>query len=124
MRFRVAAFDEVRTPRAREFHRLLATPCSDPSMVAGKQDRRYRPSLPFCRAGVLGIFEQAVRKTLRHPRLGIAHDPGQKADDGVEDDHCRELAAGKDIIADGDLLEALGRDDPLVDALETAGNED
>ena len=49
--------------------------------------------------------------------------PGQQADDGVDDDERRQLAAGQDVVADREL-EVDERADPLVDALVARADED
>ena len=50
------------------------------------------------------VFQQAGDVRLGADRLGFAHDPGDQPDDGVGDDHSRDLAAGQDVVADGDLF--------------------
>ena len=53
----------------------------------------------------------------------MAEDAGEQADDGVEDDGCAELAAGEDVIADGEFLVAEELADALVDAFVAAADE-
>ena len=49
--------------------------------------------------------------------------PGQQAEDGVDDDEGRQLAAGQHVVADREL-EVDQRPDPLVDALVARADED
>ena len=49
--------------------------------------------------------------------------PGQQADDGVDDDERRQLAAGQHVVADRQL-EIDQRPNPLVDALVARADED
>ncbi len=54
----------------------------------------------------------------------MAEDAGEEADDGIHEDHCAELAAGEDVIADGDFEGRKLFDDALVEAFVVAGDEE
>lgn len=53
----------------------------------------------------------------------VAEQAGQKAADGVDQNHGRKFAAGQDIFADGNFLVNAEVDDSLVDAFVTAANQ-
>ena len=53
----------------------------------------------------------------------ISHDARKKPHDRVEYDLRRSLAAGQDIVADGDLFEVARLDDAFIDAFEAAAND-
>jgi hypothetical protein len=53
-----------------------------------------------------------------------AHDARDEPRDDIDDDDGRGLSARQDVIADRDLLVDERRDDPLVDALVPAAQED
>jgi hypothetical protein len=54
----------------------------------------------------------------------VAEDAREQADDGVDDDGCGELAAGEDVVADGELFVTEELADALVDAFVAAADED
>jgi hypothetical protein len=53
----------------------------------------------------------------------MAEDAGEQADDRVDDDGCREFAAGENVVADGKLFIAEQFADAFIDALITATDE-
>src|SRR5579862_910944 len=55
---------EVRPARLGQPFGLGAAPSGDLGMVAGGEDFGDRPALPQLRAGVMRVFQQAVRKAL------------------------------------------------------------
>ena len=74
--------------------------------------------------GVLRIFEQPVGETLLGAGGLLAHDAGNQPHAGVDQRQRRDLAAGQHVIAERDFLELARRDQPLVDALEAAADDD
>jgi len=56
--------------------------------------------------------------------VGVAEDAGEEAYGGVEEDGCGQLAAGEDVVADGELVVAEELGDAFVDAFVTAADED
>jgi hypothetical protein len=95
-------------------------------------------------AGVVGVVEEAAgavgggwdvsgtvlgagvlrAEAFEAGRVWIAEDPGQEADDGVEDDEGGALAAGEDVVADGELAVAEEVVDALIDAFVAAAEKD
>jgi len=69
------------------------------------------------------VFGKPPFEALMQARLLVPHDARQHADNGIEQDHRRRLAAGEDIVADGDFLELARIDHPLVHAFETAADD-
>lgn len=60
--------------------------------------------------------------------LGVAEDAGEQPGDGLDHDEDGGLAAGQDVVADGELADvvvvAVLLDDAAVDALVAGGGED
>ncbi len=73
--------------------------------------------------GVVRILQQSVLETLLVRRRRLAHHTGQQPHTAIHHRHGRDLAARKHEIADRDLLQRLGLDDALVDALETPAHQ-
>ena len=69
------------------------------------------------------MFQKLRLEALVEARLVVAHDAGQKPDHRVEQHHRGDLAAGQHIVADRDFAQAPPLDDPLVDALEAAADD-
>ena len=90
----------------------------------GNQHLRDIAAFQCLRPRVMRVFEQAGFEALLLARLLIAHDAGQQAHDRVEQDHRRRFAARKHVVADRDFLELACLDDPFVDALEAAADDD
>ena len=75
-----------------------------------------------------GILQQPVGVRLLGQRLGVAHESGQQAYDGLDDRERGDLAAVEHVVADGDLAHLQPRGSvvhhPLVDALVATARED
>ena len=70
------------------------------------------------------IFEKPRLEALLLSAGGRAHYPGKQPYASIEDDHRAKLAAGEDIVADRDRFERPRFEDPLVESLEAAAEED
>ena len=92
-------------------------------MVAAQQHRGHRAALPDFRSGVLRIFQQTVPVAFLFVALLFGQHTGLEPQHTVRHHKACQLAAGQDIIADGDLLIGKGVDDPLVDALVVAADQ-
>ena len=74
------------------------------ALVIARQQRLGNGApLPFARAGVMGIFEQAGLETLLVARLDLAHHAGDQPHAGVEHRQRGDLAARQHVVADRDL---------------------
>ena len=72
-------------------------------MVAREQDVGYLAAMEVGWTGVLGIFEQPIRKAfIKRSPFGTEH-AFDFAHDGVNDNHRCELTACEHVIAEGDL---------------------
>src|SRR5665213_2727975 len=114
----------VGPPLPREPLSLGGAPLSDLGVVAGREHLGDWRALQDGGPGVLRIFQQAIGKTLLGGRGLFAHDAGQQPYAGVEQRECRGLAAPQHEVAERDFLELARRDQPLVNALETAAQND
>lgn len=54
----------------------------------------------------------------------MAEGAGEEADDGVDEDHGGEFAAGEDVVADGEFEGLCGLDEAFIDALIARGDEE
>ena len=70
------------------------------------------------------VFKQSGRKTLLLARRLLAHDAGQEPDAGVDQGHRADLAAGQNVIANGDFLEPAGFDQALVNPFEASAQDE
>jgi hypothetical protein len=52
----------------------------------------------------VGVLEETIRETLLVARLVVSEHAGNETRDGFDDDERRKLAAGKDVIAHGQLF--------------------
>src|SRR4051812_2420898 len=103
----------------------LASPASNRGVVAAQEDVGNALPAERARARVLGIFEAAVGpERLVDRALGITQDAGHQPHDGIDDDHGRDLAPRKYIVADRETLGAERVEDPLVEPLITAADQD
>ena len=102
---------------------LLPPPVVHRLVVAAEQDGRHRPALPHLGAGVLGVLQKAVPVAFFLIALLLGQHAGLQAQDAVRHHQAGQLAAGEDIIPDGDLLVGKGLDHPLVDPLVVAADQ-
>src|SRR6185295_10259559 len=92
-------------------------------MIPRPQHFGDRAPFPLNRPGIVRIFEKPGLEALFLSAGGRAHYPGQQPDASIEHDHRAELAARQHIIADGYRFEGPRIEDPLVESLEPAGEE-
>ena len=92
-------------------------------MVAGEEDFGHLSSVPLGGAGVLGVFQQAVPVGFLLEALRVRQNAGDHAAHRIRHRHGRDLAAGEDEVAHGDLLVHALVDKPLVDALIVAADK-
>src|SRR3954470_11496236 len=100
------------------------SPCRDLRMIPRPQHFGDRAPFPCNRPGIMRIFQETLLEALLLSAGGRAHYPGKQAHASIEDDHRSKLAAGEDIVADRDLFERPRFEDPLVESLETPGQQD
>src|SRR5436190_24368684 len=93
-------------------------------MIPRPQHFGDRAPFPLNRPGIVRIFQETLLEALLLSAGGRAHYPGKQAHASVEDDHRAELSAGEDIVADRDGFERPRFEDPLVESLESAAEED
>src|SRR6478736_7122441 len=95
-------------------------------VMTRKQNVRHGPAAPVRRPCVVRVFGRPV-ECLGEGFLeggGLRAESAWKlAQDRVEDDHRRELAAGEHVAADRDLLGDEVLEDALVEALVAAAQE-
>ena len=103
---------------------LFALPAFDVGMVAAQQNRGHWPAVVFGRPGVLRVLEEAIGEGLLLGRSFIAERARDVPGDSIDEDHRRELAAGKDVIADRDFPVDTVVDEALIDAFVAAADED
>ena len=77
-------------------------------MVAGQEDVRNRHASKDGRPGVLGMVEKAVFKGLDGRGVRVPDDAWDQAGDRVDDDHGSDLAAGENVVANGDSIARRG----------------
>src|SRR5450759_2488410 len=99
---------------------LEVAPPGDLGVVAGAQDGRHLPTPVLGWAGVLGLFEEAAGERFVGVRGVVAEHAGDQSGDGLDDDERSGLAAGEDVVADGELAVAEMVGDALVDAFGAA----
>src|SRR5688500_947173 len=93
-------------------------------MVATNEHRGDLAPLEVLRPGVLRVLEQPLLETFVGMAVLSAKHAGDETHDGLEQRHGGDLAAGKHVVADRDLLETARLDDALVDALEPSADDD
>lgn len=102
---------------------LLAAPCVDLCMVAAQQHLGHGTAFPHLGAGVLGVFQQTVPVAFLLVALLLGQYAGLQAQHAVCHHKAGQLAAGQDIITNGDLLVRKSIDDTLVNALVVAADQ-
>ncbi|EGE57287.1 hypothetical protein RHECNPAF_4460059 [Rhizobium etli CNPAF512] len=115
--------EEIRPPLPRQLHRLLVAPLFDGAVVARCQDGRNFPAFPLLRPRIMRMFQQSAFKAFMQAGKIVAHHAGQDADDRIEHDQRRRLAAGQHVVTDRDFFQSACFDHPLVDALEAAADD-
>ena len=89
-------------------------------MVAAQQHLRHGAAFPHLGAGVLGILQQAVPVAFFLVALLLSQHAGLQAQHTVRHHKASQLAAGEDVVTDGDLFIRKSIDHTLVDALIVA----
>src|SRR3989344_1698095 len=115
---------EVRPPLPRGDLPLLRPPPGDLGMVPGKQHLRDVEPFERPRPRVLRMLEKPVLETLFTQTLRLAEDAGHEPYARFDGQHGRDLAAGEDRVAHGDLFEPPGVEHPLVHPFEPPGQDD
>ena len=92
-------------------------------MIAGGQHFGDGHSLKLGRPRVMGVLQKPGLEAFGIRAFHVAHDARDQPDDGVEHGDRTDLAAGEDVITDGDLFEVPRIDHPLVDAFKAAAND-
>src|SRR5438552_11275159 len=93
-------------------------------MIPRPQHFGDRAPFPCYRPGIVRIFQETLLEALLLSAGGRAHYPGKQPHASIEDYHCAKLSAGEDIVANGDGFERPGIEDPLVEPLEAAAQQD
>src|SRR5215218_862526 len=93
-------------------------------MIPRSQHFGDRAPFPVYWSGIMRIFEKPRLEAFLLSAGGRAHYPGEQANASVEDDHGAKLAAGQDIVADRHLFDAARLENPLVESLEAAAQQD
>jgi hypothetical protein len=96
--------EQIRSLHRGSPQRLLAPPAGDRLVVAGEEDLRHGEATELGRARVLRVLEQAAAEGFLARRLFVAENTGDEAADGVDDDEGGDLTAGKNEVADRDLI--------------------
>src|ERR1044072_9509086 len=100
------------------------TPCRDLRMIPRPKHFGVRASFPLNRPGIVRIFQEPRLEALLLSAGGRAHYPGKQPHASIEDDHCAELTAGEEIVADRHLFERPRVENPRVESLEPARDQD
>src|SRR6476661_10282054 len=100
------------------------SPRRDLRMIPRPQHFGDRAPFPFNRSGIVRIFEKPRLEALLLSAGRRAHYPGEQPYASVEDHHRAKLSAGEDVVADRYLLDRPPVEDPLVESLEAAAQQD
>ena len=106
---RLLLLEQVRASCLGQRFRLLAPPFCDLAVIAAGEDGGDVGALEGLRAGVLGVFQEAVLEAFVGVAVGGAEDAGDEADHRFEQRHRGDFAAGEDEVADRDFLERRAR---------------
>src|SRR5580698_362565 len=115
---------QVRASLARDALGFGASPCRDLGVVAREKHIGNRAALPFARAGIVRVLEQALFEAFLRAGLLLTHHAGDEPHAGVENRERGDFASRQHIVADRHLDEATRRDHALVDALEARTEND
>ena len=111
---------QLRAAQAGALPALFPAPCIDFLVVAAQQHLRHGAAFPHLGAGVLGILQQAVPVAFFLVPLLLSQHAGLQAQHTVRHHKAGQLAAGEDVVTDGDLFIRKSIDHTLVDALIVA----
>ena len=92
-------------------------------MIAGEQDLRHRPPVPYRRTAVLGVFQQAVEVALVLKALRVGKHPRNHAAHRIRHRHGGNLPAGEDEVTQRNFLVHALVNKPLVNALVMAADQ-
>jgi hypothetical protein len=118
------AGQQVGPPRPRTAKGFFSPPAADLLVVPGEEDFRDFHPAKRRRTSIVGIIEQPLPEGVLAGRGLIPQRTGKEARGRLDDDQGRQLSAGEDVIADGDLLVHRTKADPLVDPFIPAAEED
>src|SRR3954454_3859301 len=93
-------------------------------MIPRPQHFGDRAPFPCYRPGIVRIFQETFLEALLLTAGGRAHYPGKQSHASIEDHHRSKLSAREDVIADRDGFDVARFEDPLVESLEAATEED
>src|SRR5438270_12566657 len=93
-------------------------------MIPRPQHFGDRAPFPLHRSGIVRIFQETLLEALLLSAGGRAHYPGEQPYASIEDHHRPELAAREDIVTEGDRLDRPRVENPLVEPLEPAAQQD
>src|SRR5438445_11557650 len=93
-------------------------------MIPRPQHFGDRAPFPNNRPGIVRIFQETLLEALLLSAGGRAHYPGKQAHASIEDDHRAKLAAREHVVADGHGFQIPRFEDPLVESLESATEQD
>src|SRR5215216_2657167 len=93
-------------------------------MIPRSQHFRDRAPFPVNWSGVVRIFQEPFFEALLLSAGGRAHYPGKQPNASVKQHHRRDFAARQHIIADRDGFDRPSLEDPFVEALEPAAEDD
>ena len=117
-------FQHIGALLQRALHRLLQFPVIHLCVVTRQQDRRHLSPPPLRRTGVLRMLQQMPIVALQSIGILVGKDTGKHAADAVCEDAGGELPSCEDIVPNGDLLVHDLFQDPLIDPLVVAAEQD
>src|SRR5690606_30006927 len=115
---------EVRAPLPRGDFPLRLPPFGDVGVMPRQEHLGNVEPFEPPRTGILRMLEEAVFETLLAQTLRLPQNAGHEPYTRLDGHQRGGLAPGQDRIADGDLLEPAGVDDPLVHPFEPAAEDD
>src|SRR3954465_15376851 len=100
------------------------SPGRDLRMIPRPQHFGDRAPFPLYRSGIMRIFEKPLIEALLLSAGGRAHYPGEQPYASIEDHHRAKLSAREHIVADRDFLDWARFENPFIEPLEPAGQQD
>ena len=93
-------------------------------MIAGQENRWNFPAFPDRWPSIMRVLQKVSLEALQFQRIGVAGDTGQQADTRLDQRLGCDLPSGQNEIPDRDLLKLPSLDDPLVQPLKPAAQQD